>query len=49
MQEKLRAEVMAALEEGGGEITFDELMRLEYLDAVINGGKDTHLSLSLSL
>jgi cytochrome P450 len=37
VQEKLRAEVDSALEESDGELTYDGLNKIEYLDMVING------------
>lgn len=33
----MRAEIEDAMQEGGGEIAFDKLMGMEYLNAVTNG------------
>lgn len=37
VQDKLRAEIYATMEDNEGEISFDQLNKMEYLDAVING------------
>ena len=37
VQQKLRKEVLETLEANGGEIPFEALLKMEYLDAVVNG------------
>ena len=37
VQDKLRAEIEEARSEAGGDIPFDTMMQLPYLDAVFNG------------
>jgi cytochrome P450 family 6 len=37
IQEKLRAEIDAVLEKHGGNITYDAIFEMEYLDKVVSG------------
>jgi cytochrome P450 family 6 len=37
IQEKLRAEIDAVLEKHGGNLTYDAIFEMEYLDKVVSG------------
>jgi cytochrome P450 family 6 len=37
IQERVRSEINAVLEKNGGNITYDSIFQMEYLDKVVNG------------